>query len=686
MGRNRDVVSLPAEMTAPLIVELTDPRAEDPELVGAKAASLARARRAGLPVMPGWVVTVEGVRAINDQGGCRAVSDVLKARYDQQDDIPLVVRSSSTVEDRENSSMAGQFTSVLDVRGWEDFGAAVCKVIASARTVEAANAPIAVLVQPLLEPIAGGVMFGIDPVTGRRDRRVVAAVTGGPDKLVSGEVDGAYYVLSPRGRVVEAADPIAEIGKKELRALARLSKKVDRVFGAPQDVEWAIDGELGLVLLQSRPVTAAATTADGPIWGRAPVAETFPEPLSRLEADLWVPPLADGVRAALRLAGITVPHARHRELVTTIGGWVVIDLDAVGAARKRRAVIAYLDPRPGARRLRAAWRVGRLRNLLPVLAAEAVADADERLDEVPPVDELTDGQLFGILRTSKHVLSALHAQEVLCGLLADTRSTNAGGATGAAMALWALAHGRADGLSDDAIVRRWPAVLALVPPHVGPARPLPPMDGSRPMLPKPFADDMLAAREQLRMRVRWVQELEARTAWALATRLARAGILRAAEQVRAYTLEELDAAWRAGAAGDPEPVVEIPMPPEQFRLAEDGSIVPLVDGGTSTARGVSAGRHRGVVRDPEHPDSGDILVVRTLDPTLAPQLPGLGALVAETGSVLSHLAILAREQGVPTVVGAAGAVERFPPGTEIVVDGSTGVVESAELTGQEVMA
>jgi pyruvate,water dikinase len=547
--------------------------------------------------------------------------------------------------------MAGQFTSVLDVRGWEDFGAAVCKVIASARTVEAANAPIAVLVQPLLEPIAGGVMFGIDPVTGRRDRRVVAAVTGGPDKLVSGEVDGAYYVLSPRGRVVEAADPIAEIGKKELRALARLSKKVDRVFGAPQDVEWAIDGELGLVLLQSRPVTAAATTADGPIWGRAPVAETFPEPLSRLEADLWVPPLADGVRAALRLAGITVPHARHRELVTTIGGWVVIDLDAVGAARKRRAVIAYLDPRPGARRL-----------------------------------QLTDGQLFGILRTSKHVLSALHAHEVLCGLLADTHSTNAGGATGAAMALWALAHGRADGLSDDAIVRRWPAVLALVPPHVGPARPLPPMDGSRPMLPKPFADDMLAAREQLRMRVRWVQELEARTAWALATRLARAGILRAAEQVRAYTLEELDAAWRAGAAGDPEPVVEIPMPPEQFRLAEDGSIVPLVDGGTSTARGVSAGRHRGVVRDPEHPDSGDILVVRTLDPTLAPQLPGLGALVAETGSVLSHLAILAREQGVPTVVGAAGAVERVPPGTEIVVDGSTGVVESAELTGQEVMA
>ena len=114
--------------------------------------------------------------------------------------------------------------------------------------------------------------------------------------------------------------------------------------------------------------------------------------------------------------------------------------------------------------------------------------------------------------------------------------------------------------------------------------------------------------------------------------------------------------------------------------------MPLRDGDGSGARGVSAGRHHGVVRDPADPQSGDILVVHTLDPTLAPQLSGLGALVAETGSVLSHLAILAREQGVPTVVGASGAVSKFPPGTEIVVDGSTGDIETAEHTEQEVMA
>ncbi len=74
------------------------------------------------------------------------------------------------------------------------------------------------------------------------------------------------------------------------------------------------------------------------------------------------------------------------------------------------------------------------------------------------------------------------------------------------------------------------------------------------------------------------------------------------------------------------------------------------------------------------PEPGAVLVVRTLDPGLAPLLPRLGGLVAETGSFLSHLAILAREFGVPTVVGVADAVSRFPAGSTVLVDGTTGEV------------
>ena len=77
-------------------------------------------------------------------------------------------------------------------------------------------------------------------------------------------------------------------------------------------------------------------------------------------------------------------------------------------------------------------------------------------------------------------------------------------------------------------------------------------------------------------------------------------------------------------------------------------------------------------------EPGEVLVVRTLDPGLAAALPGLAGLVAETGSVLSHLAILARELDVPTVVGVPDAVHRFPAGSIVVVDGTTGEVSLAQ--------
>jgi phosphoenolpyruvate-protein kinase (PTS system EI component) len=69
-----------------------------------------------------------------------------------------------------------------------------------------------------------------------------------------------------------------------------------------------------------------------------------------------------------------------------------------------------------------------------------------------------------------------------------------------------------------------------------------------------------------------------------------------------------------------------------------------------------------------------------LDPALASLLPGLAGLVAETGSALSHLAVLAREYRVPTAVGVPGAVDRFPSGTPLTVDGGTGAVTAGDDT------
>ena len=120
-------------------------------------------------------------------------------------------------------------------------------------------------------------------------------------------------------------------------------------------------------------------------------------------------------------------------------------------------------------------------------------------------------------------------------------------------------------------------------------------------------------------------------------------------------------------------------------MTDNHDVVPLVPDTGAGGRGAGRGRGTGPVHvgGENPPAPGHVLVVRTLDPALAGVLPTLAGLVAETGSVLSHLAILAREYGVPTVVGFAGATEQFTPGSWVLVDGSTGevsLVDDAEWT------
>jgi pyruvate,water dikinase len=287
------------------VLDLDDARAQEPEVAGAKASALSRARVAKLPALPGFVVTTEGVRALvaRDKSGAAmfAVHDKWR-ELSENGERSLVVRSSSPNEDGASQSMAGMFTSVLDVRGWPAFLDAVDAVARSGQ-----GAPIAALVQPFLQPAWGGVLFGADPVTGRSDRLVVAAVPGGPDRLVSGEVDGAQLALSPRGRLREASEdtPAALRSRKVLRPLARLAARARATFGGPQDIEWAIEANGSVVLLQSRPITRSATKlAQRPVFGPGPVAETFGLPLRPLEEDLWVAPLR-ALREALTLAEAT---------------------------------------------------------------------------------------------------------------------------------------------------------------------------------------------------------------------------------------------------------------------------------------------------------------------------------------------------------------------------------------------
>lgn len=73
---------------------------------------------------------------------------------------------------------------------------------------------------------------------------------------------------------------------------------------------------------------------------------------------------------------------------------------------------------------------------------------------------------------------------------------------------------------------------------------------------------------------------------------------------------------------------------------------------------------------------GDVLVCRTTDPAWTPLFGVVAAVVTQTGGMLSHAAIVAREVGIPAVVGAGGAMDVLVDGETYAVDGAAGTVSA----------
>ena len=71
---------------------------------------------------------------------------------------------------------------------------------------------------------------------------------------------------------------------------------------------------------------------------------------------------------------------------------------------------------------------------------------------------------------------------------------------------------------------------------------------------------------------------------------------------------------------------------------------------------------------------GDVLVTRVAGSALSQVLPRVAAVVAERGGSTSHLASLARERGIPMVLGVLDATRRIPDGAQVAGDGVAGIV------------
>ena len=180
--------------------------------------------------------------------------------------------------------------------------------------------------------------------------------------------------------------------------------------------------------------------------------------------------------------------------------------------------------------------------------------------------------------------------------------------------------------------------------------------------------------------------------WSVGEELARAGCLQRAEDIFFVSLPEA----RAAAAGEDLRLVvsecragyeqEIKRRHVPRILLSDGT-EPTIETsdvpdtacgvlrGAPASGGVVTGRAR-VVLEPSGAglEPGEILVAPSTDPGWTPLFLTAGGLVMEMGGAMSHGAVVAREYGIPAVVGVPGATERIPTGQEITVDGSAGSV------------
>ena len=467
------------------MLALTDSRATDARLTGAKAANLALANAAGLPVIPGFVVTTAtfdpAAPGRPEEPLPEALDTVLRGAWGDiaAGGAALVVRSSSTVEDVGSSSMAGQFQSCLDVVGWDAFEAAVREVLGSSLRPVGAGPPGA---DGRPGATAGRRSGGRCAVRARPgDRRPGAHPRGGRPR-------GSRV---PRERDRDgAALPFSAAGGDSSRVPPMTANRLSSTVGTGGASHTWQPGTAGRSagprtssgpstptascgccrVARSRP-SAASEPGGGPLLGPGPIGETFPEPLRALEEDLWLDPLRSGISSAITLVGASSRRTvAASPLVTTVSGRVACDLDLLGASPTPASGWRWLDPRVPARRLASAWRVGRLRAVLPELAGEVCRRVDGELAGLGPLSDLSDAELLEVLCRVRAHLAAVHGHEILAGTLLQREAAT----TGAGVAMSVVGRGRALGLSDDEIVVRWPVALALTAPRIGDRMSLPP--------------------------------------------------------------------------------------------------------------------------------------------------------------------------------------------------------------------
>jgi len=211
--------------------------------------------------------------------------------------LPVAVRSSATAEDLLGASFAGQQDTFLWIRGVDDVLTHMRRCISSLYTERAiayranrgfgdAAVAMSVGVQKMANSFTAGVMFTIHPANGDRSVIVIDSNFGFGESVVSGEVTPDHFVVNKitldiidrtvsQKQLCYTVDPVTQKSRAievpferqrvqsliddEITQLAWMGKQIEKHYGCPMDIEWAVDKDLpaggNIFILQARPET-----------------------------------------------------------------------------------------------------------------------------------------------------------------------------------------------------------------------------------------------------------------------------------------------------------------------------------------------------------------------------------------------------------------------------------------------
>ncbi|WP_221393040.1 PEP/pyruvate-binding domain-containing protein [Dyadobacter sp. NIV53] len=296
--------------------------------IGGKAKNLFRLKEIGMnvpkfAVIP-WEVLQEMIPADILNRGQEEISAFIE-QIDISDELLLqlisvfgptqyfAVRSSATDEDGDGHSFAGQFESELFVSK-KNLAKYIKKVWISAFSQRVANyrkhhnisgqQGIAVIIQEMTDADVAGVAFGANPVNGNKNEKLINAVFGLGEGLVSGKLNADHFVINGTTIFSELAVKIhkmsfdsenengiiqtkvssekshqATLDEQQILTLGEVLDKLENEFNQPQDIEFAFKNQT-LYLLQTRPITTLKPqndeTGEYILWDNSNIIESYP--------------------------------------------------------------------------------------------------------------------------------------------------------------------------------------------------------------------------------------------------------------------------------------------------------------------------------------------------------------------------------------------------------------------------